>query len=548
MQSPVPFHFQTAQQSQLYEKLGRFLGPGPAAFYLDAHRMVAEPTPYTSTTHVVAHLLREIESSLRRILLPYNYPAPAACPTCGNRPEEEGHKKQIEAIAKLYHLDESLSTPWIALATGSKEDHGFAAFAHRDALTVPRPLDRSLDQMITKFERVLSGVFEAFERQSLHVFALLDELLSKPQPGEKDVTKFKNKVPANWATYSYFFSRLENPTWLRPLIKKDVFALPPKEVEDGRLYYALWPQAEYLQKMVLLEEAQEQVLGIIEAIVNTDNPDVWREILEIGTRLPAPLAARLVPAMQEWFGTFESNAFLTPLFISFIEHLVEGGEAPAALRLLDASLTALGTRDSLSEQWDYEQLLSQTLPLLIKSCPLDLLHLLCRLLDQEIYQYHIRYRNLDETDTTAHERAREASTATWLRTVEPTGQILDRGMNTPLHLLVAAIRTVAEQAIEEANSFLTDVVSLLETHPGKIFRRLALYLLSLHMLSADNASHHLYYSMPGGQPSISLTSFLVNRNTDCSMTLHGKPICFRRDFSPTFLPCSKMNTRRQSNG
>src|SRR5260221_4628724 len=132
MQSTVPFRFQTVQQSQLYEKLARFLGPGPAAFYLDAHRMVAEQTPYTSTTHLVAHLLREIESSLRRVLLPYNYPTPTACPRCGNRPEEEGHKKQIEAIAKLYQLDEPLSTLWIALATGSKEDNGFAAFAHRD--------------------------------------------------------------------------------------------------------------------------------------------------------------------------------------------------------------------------------------------------------------------------------------------------------------------------------------------------------------------------------------------------------------------------------
>src|SRR5438874_10489274 len=97
MQSTVSFHFQAAQQRRLHEQLTRLLGPGPAAFYLDAHRMLAEQTRYTSTTHLVAHLLREIESSLRRVLLPYTYPAPAACPRCGNRPEEEGHKKQIVA-------------------------------------------------------------------------------------------------------------------------------------------------------------------------------------------------------------------------------------------------------------------------------------------------------------------------------------------------------------------------------------------------------------------------------------------------------------------
>jgi len=41
-----------------------------------------------------------------------------------------------------------------------------------------RPRDTVFDRMITEFERVLAGVLEAFERQSLHVFALLDKLLT----------------------------------------------------------------------------------------------------------------------------------------------------------------------------------------------------------------------------------------------------------------------------------------------------------------------------------------------------------------------------------
>ena len=41
--------------------------------YRDAHRLLAETTPYASTTHLVFHLFREIESAVRYVLLPYDY-------------------------------------------------------------------------------------------------------------------------------------------------------------------------------------------------------------------------------------------------------------------------------------------------------------------------------------------------------------------------------------------------------------------------------------------------------------------------------------------
>src|SRR5690242_2322848 len=118
--------------------------------------MVGETSPYRCTTHLLAHLLREIESSLRQVLLPYDYSRPAACPRCSHQPEESGHKKQIDAIADKYSLDTITRTQWTNLAIGSKEqEQGFAAFAHRDTLTVPRPFDDAYMQMIATFEQVL---------------------------------------------------------------------------------------------------------------------------------------------------------------------------------------------------------------------------------------------------------------------------------------------------------------------------------------------------------------------------------------------------------
>src|SRR5436305_9404064 len=81
-----PFRFQTPQQKSLHAKL-RLLGPGPATFYREACILMMPPQQFESTTHLVAHLLREIESSVRRVLLPYDYEPPDTCEMCSNRPE-----------------------------------------------------------------------------------------------------------------------------------------------------------------------------------------------------------------------------------------------------------------------------------------------------------------------------------------------------------------------------------------------------------------------------------------------------------------------------
>ena len=65
-----PFRFDDPRQARIFERLKRLVGEGPAAFYRDACRLMTEENDYESTTHLVAHLLREIESALRDVLEP----------------------------------------------------------------------------------------------------------------------------------------------------------------------------------------------------------------------------------------------------------------------------------------------------------------------------------------------------------------------------------------------------------------------------------------------------------------------------------------------
>jgi hypothetical protein len=58
------------RQIKIYQDLHNLIGQGSAAFYKDACRIINMDPPLESTTHIVAHLFREIESSLRDVLEP----------------------------------------------------------------------------------------------------------------------------------------------------------------------------------------------------------------------------------------------------------------------------------------------------------------------------------------------------------------------------------------------------------------------------------------------------------------------------------------------
>jgi hypothetical protein len=57
-----------SRQLRVADALNRLVGSGPAAFFRDACRLMAEPSLFEAMSHQVGHLIREIESSLRAVL------------------------------------------------------------------------------------------------------------------------------------------------------------------------------------------------------------------------------------------------------------------------------------------------------------------------------------------------------------------------------------------------------------------------------------------------------------------------------------------------
>lgn len=335
------FRFTDPRQERIYRRL-LLVGPGPAAFFRDASRLMASSRPLETTPHLVAHLLREVESALRDVLLPYDFAWPTPCIHCGSR--AGSHKKEIKAILAAYGFKETegVAEAWLRLS-GWDEDAGLARLAHRNALGRPRLADEALRQAWEEMQTLLDVVLQKFETQFLQSFKILDELLTKTAPSAADVKRLRNNVPNNLVTSSYFFDKLQDPVWL-PLLRKDGFfaqpAAPERDEEKGTIGFPPWPESRYLARMAAVESAQEEVLEIALEIPATENVLVYEDLAAVSLALPPPLAARLAEKLKK--GLALPHQILLPEKLgALVSHLAKGGQTAESLGLAEVLLQVL---------------------------------------------------------------------------------------------------------------------------------------------------------------------------------------------------------------
>jgi hypothetical protein len=205
---PQPFRFSNPRQSRIHRRL-LLVGPGAASFYLDACRLMAIEPPFEATTHLVAHLLRETESSLRDVLESFMERSERLDKK--GKPAKPTHEDEIRAILKGLEILETdaMAEAWLRLP--GKSGYGLHARAHRDDLARPRPVNREYRQFWDEMEAILDTVLEKFESRYLESHRTLDALLAVTNPTRADAQRLRLNVPNNLVAFGYFFHRLNNP-------------------------------------------------------------------------------------------------------------------------------------------------------------------------------------------------------------------------------------------------------------------------------------------------------------------------------------------------
>lgn len=123
------FRFSDPRQERIHKRLS-IVGSGPAEFFYDACRLMATQPQFKSTTHLVSHLIREVESSVRAVLEPLRSDFEN-----GGKSKEDSHKAEIKAILKSLGIPESdpIAELWLSFA-GQSNERALHRRAHRDNL------------------------------------------------------------------------------------------------------------------------------------------------------------------------------------------------------------------------------------------------------------------------------------------------------------------------------------------------------------------------------------------------------------------------------
>jgi hypothetical protein len=466
----------------IYEHLGRLVGSGPASFFRDACRLMEDVPPYESTTHLVAHLLREIESAIRHVLDPISSKAK---PAEDETSQKEKHKAGILTILRALDIpvSEPIAACWLSI-TPSETEEGLAKRSHRDALAKPRPADKEFERFWSNMQSIFDFVLTRLEVRYLEFHGLMDKLLVKEVPTADDIKTFRNNIPNSLITSSYFFPRLSSPAWLSPLAESGVFNDFPEPIFDGNtVSLPPWPAGEYLKRMAVI--APESVSPIVLVLPAANNPRVHEDLAEALCSVSADASALWAVRESEWIEDQNYLYFgLSQKLGNLVSVLAKGREVDAAIKLAKSLLTVLeDPRQKESDSgdspfkhfleprarfdlWEYEQVLSKNIPDLVDAAGEKGLQLLCDQLDCAILL----------SDRRGAVRRPEDLSYIWRPSIEEHEQNVDLGLK---QLLVTAVRKAVEQLARKNPQSVSALVSLLESRGESwlIFRRIALSVL-----------------------------------------------------------------------
>lgn len=285
-------------------------------------------------------------------------------------------------------------------------------------------------------------------------------------------------IRASAANLEYFFSRLQDASWLPFLLEEGFFQHPtPPETgttDEGQSWirFPNWPESQYLTRIA--SDAPELVVEAIERIPETPNPRVHQDIIAAATALPGGLAARVTIREQRWLARYNGHLMSFPGPTGdLLAHLAEEGEITAAFRLAGTLLaisTAPGSGRSASRrravalvnEWEYRRIIEKAWPSLMKAAPTKAFRFLCHRLAAVIETEYVQGSSFDPTYM-------------WRSAIE------DHEQNTGHSLLDTLVDAVRDTALATAENGPEDrdlMLAEFARHDAPLFRRLALFVLA----------------------------------------------------------------------
>ncbi|MEL6705774.1 MAG: hypothetical protein AAFP15_16020 [Bacteroidota bacterium] len=473
------------------------------------HKALVDGTPYETTTHLVSHLLREIESALRQALKPLIEDEQTKKKKGG-----EVHLGEISAVSATLGANEDLQDAWMALTgVGPFKDteRGLSGHAHRDDMKGPRPIDENFRDNWDRAEYLIEHASDLIERRYELVLNKIENLLRTEHPTDNDAKALVRSILRSPAALEVFLRRVSNPGWIPLLIEVGLFSNPPgKEYDPKRKAHSFpyWEPSRALRNAA--EEGRwppELIVAALEAVPLNDNESVIGDLVKTAQYLPPKLASiwvegKLIEHISSLSGG-ELSFFVFNELGRLVANLADSGEALASLHLArvhfalrENERAPLGYRhepQTLSgDTGMYGRSLERDLPALAEAAPKACVSLLIDILEEYIGFSTDRPPPLDGSKH-------------WINEVGSAKGFSDTYYEIGGALAQALFNTV-ETGIDSGACSIDEALACLLSHDWSVFRRCALALIR----SKGNAEH--------------VASLLSNRATLFDPELHSETI------------------------
>ena len=280
----------------------------------------------------------------------------------------------------------------------------------------------------------------------------------------------------------YFFSRLENPLWLKPLIKRNCFKSPPKtqRFNDGTVIYPYWPEIQYLKNVC--REVPDEVIDLVMKLPKTDNPIVYDGILDIALQLPGEQSAKLKSKIFEYANM--EHQIRTHKYAKLLAHWTAENQTSAALKLSKLLVPFAPDPQSAEKQkrrkedpmpwgtllhpaprfdfWVYREIMLKGIRTLIEYVPYEAA---CILTDATADMICLRTHQEDLDKEEDHSE-------TWCNLLSDPESDYERAEKALIHALTFA----CERVFEKSHNMVVDLDKILRKQHWKIFKRLRYHL------------------------------------------------------------------------
>ena len=298
----------------------------------------------------------------------------------------------------------------------------------------------------------------------------------------------------------YFFSRLENPLWLKPLAERGCFKYPPRSqrFDDGTIQFPYWPEIQYLKNVC--RDAPDEVIDLVMQFPEIDNPVVYDGILDIALQLPGKQSAKLKDKILEYVGM--EHQWQTYKYEELLAHWTAEDQTSAALELSKILIAFTASPQSTDQEmfpdplpqidfWDYRDMMFKGVRPLAEKEPYRVAFIL---IDATVNMIRLQTHPVD------HHKEEDESEL-WCQHLRES----DDDYENPKETLVHTLTFVCEKVFEKSPGTIADLDKVLRKQQWKIFKRLR---------------HHLYAQYPNEKTKPWIRELILGRE-DYHQTQHS---------------------------